>query len=239
MHISFNGVIRPYTYNCPHAHRLRNIERIFPRDVLGKSEEKNEEEVGDSRRTFGIDQHELAAQYIDGEDVDFNYSTATIEFLRDNPHVQVEKQKFFTLDLEPIPCMPEDRAENFISIRSDALYNDRVEGRVYDLKFGNPDYGQVIYYDEVEFFLTMEAIAAPEVNEWSVHIHFPIHDYTLPVKRYSLGRISRLQTRWLTRIDRILSDKYMVPEPSTVHCRLCDYRSIEAGGCGVCEHSIL
>lgn len=237
MHISFNGVIRPYTYNCPHAHKLRNIERIFPSDILGKSEETDEAE--DSQRTFGIEQHDLGAQYIAGEDVEFNYSTNTIEFLRNNPHVRVEVQKFFSLDLEPLPCRPANKDDHFISIRADALYNDGVEGRIYDLKFGNPDYGQVIYYDEVEFFLTMEAVAAPDVNEWSVHIHFPIHDYTLPVRRYSLNKVSRLQTRWLDRIDRIMNDKYMVPNPSTVHCRLCDYRSIDAGGCGVCKHSIM
>ena len=235
MHISFNGVIKPYTYNCPYAYKLRNIDKIYPEDVLPKEEPAEEEEV--SKRTFGIEQHDLAARYIQGEDVEFNFSTDTIELLRNNTDVEVEKTEYFDLNYCLLPSRPS--SGDYISKRCDAVLRTPYTVGVFDLKFGNPDYGQTIYYDETDFFVMLEAFARPDYSEWRTEVHFPIHDYSLPTREYNYHRMSRLQQRYMMRIDRIMNDKFCKPEPSTAHCRFCDYRSIESGGCGVCEHSIL
>ncbi len=233
MNLSFNGVIRLYTYNCPYAYKLRVIDKVYPSDVLPKHEGA---EDAQSTRNFGIGQHYLAAKYIVGETDDFDYITDTIEHLRTSNNVVVETTKYLSLDLEPLAGRP--TSGDFISYRTDATEIGEGFGKIYDLKFGNPDYGHTIYYDEVEFFLLGESLHYHDLGQWSIHVHFPINDYTLPVRQYNLRRLARLQDQWLWRLDKILNDKFYTPKPSRVHCRLCDYRRIENGGCGVCEHSV-
>lgn len=233
MHISFNGVIRPFTYNCPYAYKLRNIDRIFPSDVLPKIERTESKEP--SAADFGIEQHDLAAQYIAGTIDSFDYTTPIIEQLRASSTAIVEITKYLSLDYEPLTKRPE--AGGFISYRTDALDIQDGRGVITDLKFGNPDYGHTIYYDEVDFFVFCESLHNPDVGEWMIQIHFPISDYTLPRRIYTAQRIARIQDQWIRRIEHIRNDKFCVPKPSRAHCDLCDYRPVVRGGCGICEHS--
>jgi hypothetical protein len=233
LQISFNGVIKPYTYNCPYAHKLRNIDKIFPSDVLPPKEDDSEEE---SAASFGIDHHDLVAEYITQKTDEYEHSTETIKQLRHTPNVRVETTRFLSLDLEPLSTKPS--SGDYISYRTDASLITLEQGNVFDWKFGNPDYGHTIYFDEVDFFVFGESLHHPEVGEWRGHIHFPIPDYTLPVRSYSSQRIARVQSQWLWRIEKIINDKFCKPKPSTIHCRFCDYRPIENGGCGVCEHAM-
>jgi hypothetical protein len=234
MQISFSSSVRPYFYNCPYAFKLRNIDKIYPSDVLPKKEET--EEVEQSTRQFGIEQHDLAAAYIKGDIEEFDYTTDTIEHLRNADNVVVETTRYLSLDLEPLARRPE--SGDFISYRTDATELGDGFGKIYDFKFGNPDYGSSIYYDEVEFFLLGDSIHFSEIGEWSIHIHFPINSYTLPVRTYTVQRLARLQDQWMWRLDQMLNDKFYAPKPSRVHCKLCDYRRVENGGCGVCEYSV-
>jgi hypothetical protein len=108
-----------------------------------------------------------------------------------------------------------------------------------DLKFGNPDYGAAKYYDETCFFLAMLGGEYPDIGEFETVVHFPIYDYSLPKRKYTIFQLARLQTSYRMRIEQILNDKMFKPKPSKQHCRFCDQRSEEAGGTGVCTYSVM
>lgn len=234
MHISFNGVIAVYTYNCPYAHKLRNIEHCY----LERVESTEEADGTTSKRAFGIEQHELVSQYIKKEIDSFDYTTDTIEWFREQEKVQVEVQKFFDLGFSPLDAKP--TSGDYVSARADALVAipwDKVVQA--DWKFGNPEYNAPKYYDETDFFMSLAISTFPEVGSYKSIIHFPQHDYTLPVRTYTIQQAGRLQDKYLRRVDKILKDKYFKPSPGKIHCRFCDQRSTEAGGTGKCAHTVL
>jgi hypothetical protein len=238
MHISFNGVIKPYTYNCPYAHKLRNIKKIYPE----RKEEKQEEEVEErpqNRREFGIEQHDLAASYIKGEIDEYEFSTPVMEWFRSQDHLEVEITEYFSLDLEYLGGSKPDKRENYISCRKDVVTRTPHKTTLMDLKFGNQEYNSAVYYDETDFFIMLDAARNWDVGEWETIVHFPISNYSLPRRKYNANKIARLQNKYLDRIDRILNDKRFIPSPSKAHCAFCDYRSVEAGGCGACEYAAL
>lgn len=235
MHISFNGVLAVYTYNCPYAHKLRNIEHCY---VERAPEQETEQPDGTpSRRVFGIEQHELVSQYIKREIDDFEYITDTIEWFRDQPETVTEIQKFYRLDLSPLDQKPP--SGDYISARVDAICVQPEKIVLADWKFGNPDYGSPKYYDETDFFMSLAISSFPDVGAYKSLVHFPQHDYTLPVREYTIQQASKLQNKYLARIDKIMSDKFHKPQPGKIHCRYCDQRSTEAGGTGKCKHTVL
>jgi CRISPR/Cas system-associated exonuclease Cas4 (RecB family) len=232
MHISFNGVIVPYTYHCPHAHRLRNIERV----VIPPREDQEE---GLSRRQLGIELHNAVAAYLTGNEDTFAYMTPTIQHLReldDETILITELQEFYDLDFTPLDQRP--KSGDYISMRADAVEIAPSVVRIYDWKFGNSEYGASRYYDETEFFLACKASHTNDVQEWEVYIHFPIDNYTLPVRKYTALKAAQIQSRYIERIERIRNDRQLVPKPSRARCKFCDYRSYDNGGSGHCAYSV-
>lgn len=234
MHISFNGVIAVYTYNCPYAHKLRNIEHCYIERE--PSQEKENVDGSTSRRAFGIEQHELVGQYIQGEIKDFEYITDTIEWFKNQHDVQIETQNFYALDLSPLPNKP--TSGDYISARADAICFQPHSIVQADWKFGNPDYGSPKYYDETDFFIALAISTFPDIGQYKSVVHFPQHDYTLPIREYSVHQAARLQSRYLRRIENIMADKFHKPIPGKIHCRFCDQRSLDAGGTGKCKHTV-
>lgn len=233
MHISFNGVIKPYTYNCPYAHKLRSIDKIYPKRI---TDEKSETKKTSNAQAFGIEHHDLISEYIQDKTNFYEYTTDTIEWFKEHK-ASTEKQRFYSLDFQRIFARPEEG--DFISTRIDAMV--QLPGKLVlgDWKSGNPEYSAPIYYDETDFFIAMEASANPAIGEWETVIHFPIADYTLPRRTYNHTQIVRLQDKYMKRIDTIVNDKRFIPKPSKIHCRFCDYRSEDTGGTGHCEHTVV
>ena len=236
MQISFNGVLKPYVYNCPWAFKLRNKDKIYPE----RKEEVKEQEgpKAQLRRDFGIEQHDLASAYIKSETDEYEFATPLIDWFRDQDNVETEVTEFFSLDLEYLGHTKPAEGD-FISCRKDAVVRQTHKHTVLDLKYGNEEYNTAVYYDETDFFIMLEAARFYEVEQYETVIHFPVSGYSLPRRKYTATQINRLQTKYLQRIDRIVNDKYCVPSPSKAHCIYCDYRSADAGGCGACEYSIL
>lgn|SRR5574343_242540 len=232
MHISYNGVIAVYTYNCPYAHKLRNIEHHY----LERTKEAEDVDAT-SKRALGIEQHDLIAQYIKQEIDYYEYTTDTVELFRSTEDIQVEVQKFFDLDFSPLSSKP--TSGDYISTRADALIVTPYKITQIDWKFGNPEYGAVKHYDETDFFLALTTAVFPEVGEYESIVHFPVHDYTLPLRTYSINQAAKLQHKYLMRIDKILNDKFLKPIPGKIHCRYCDQRSEDAGGTGKCKYTVL
>jgi hypothetical protein len=235
MHISYSGVIAPYTYNCPHAHKLKNVLRV-------KFEPKVESEPDDepkelSKRQQGIDLHEEVAAYIKGDIEEFELITDTIERVKDSPIAEVEVQEFYSVDLAYLESKPEKG--DYVSTRKDAVIRDLDRTEILDWKFGTPDYAIAKHIDELEFFLACEAAINPNVGEWIITIHFPEIDYTVPREPYDYRKVAKLQKRYIDRIDLILNDKYWRPNPSRANCRFCNYRSSDTGGSGHCDHSVI
>lgn len=232
MNVSFSGVLSTYLYNCPHAHRLRNIEKNYlPR------KEADEEPEGISAREFGIEQHDLIAAYILKKVDTYEHSTDLIEWFRNQPNPQVEVQRYYDLDGTCLASKPVEG--DYISTRIDALVCQHFALVLADWKFGNPDYGAAKYYDETCFFLAMLGGEYPDIGEFETVVHFPIYDYSLPKRKYTIFQLARLQTSYRMRIEQILNDKMFKPKPSKQHCRFCDQRSEEAGGTGVCTYSVM
>lgn len=233
MHITFNGVIAPYTYACPYAHKLRNIFKIYP------PKKEAEETASDvlSAREEGILEHDAVRDYLLGIREEYDYNTKWVEWAKEQEQLQVEVQEFYNLDFERLPSKPEKG--DYVSTRMDVIVRDPARHTVVDWKYGNIDYGAARYYDEVEFFTCMEAASNPDVGEWRIIIHFPKDDYTLPIKTYGPTQMSRLVESYGRRIDAIMSDHFMRPKPEYLRCRLCSYRSEEAGGCGECEYTVV
>ena len=241
MRISFNGTLAPYTYNCPYAHKLRNICKIYP---SAKDEEEKPESDELSKRQLGIQNHELCNKYIVGDIEEIDFATDYIEWAK-NPKIDeivtCEQEEFYELDMSFIGnSFTEDlKKRDHIYCRKDVVISSPYSTTVLDWKFGNSEYGITKYYDEVEFFIALEAAKNPDIGEWNAIVHFPVEDYTLPKKTYGPTTISRLQLRYTKRIERILNDRFYRPNPGRVRCRFCDYRSEEAGGTGDCEYSFL
>jgi hypothetical protein len=234
MVLSFNGALKLYMFHCPYAFKLRQIDKIYPQKSTSQEET---EEVEQSTRQFGIEQHDLVAKYITGEVEAFDYVTDTIEHLKNTDNtVVVEQTKYLSLDLEPLARRPE--SGTFISYRPDAVEYGDGFGKLYDFKFGSIDYGSVIYTAETEFFLFCESLRNPDIGEWEIDIHFPVSATSLPKQKYNVHRLSTLQTTWIMRLEQIMNDKFYIPKPSRTHCHYCPLRREEHGGDGVCEHSV-
>lgn len=231
MRVSFNGVILPYTYNCPHAHKLKNIDRV----VIPPREDVPEEEI--SKRKRGIELHDSLAEYMKGETEEFPFLTDTIKRLQEERDKIIEQEEYYDLDLKGLPSKPTEG--DYISCRKDlqVIYDDKIE--IVDWKFGNPDFGISRHLDELEFFLALESATSPEVGKWIITIHFPETDYTVPTKPYSYNQVARLQQKYLRRIDIILNDKYCKASPSRMNCKFCSYRSYDTFGSGDCEFSVI
>lgn len=236
MHISYSGVIAPYTYNCPHAHKLKNILRVViePREEVSPSEDEVQEP---SKRQRGIDLHEEVAAYIAGDLEEFDLVTDTIDRVKNSPFATVEVQEFYTTDLFLRSTKPEKG--NYVSTRKDAIIRTPEVTEIFDWKFGSPEFAIAKHIDELEFFLACEASADPNVGEWLITIHFPESNYTVPRDPYDYRKVAKLQKRYIDRIDLILNDKYWQPNPSRANCRFCNYRSYDTGGSGHCEHSVI
>lgn len=224
MLVSFSGVLSTYTYHCPHAHRLRNIQKI-------RIEPKESEDQEPSKRQRGIELHESLGQYMKREISEFPFVTDTIEFYRTYPNVVVEEPFWFDDTLSPLEGKPEN-TEHFVYIRPDAfLYRDGILFLV-DWKFANPEYGAAKYYDETEFFASCLASKFPDLSSVEIEVHFPEQDYTLPKRVHSYSKIMEIQQGYINRVQRILNDKICKPIPSKARCRFCDYRE------EICEYSV-
>lgn len=233
MHISYNGIIAVYTFCCPFAHRLKNIDKVYIEPI---EEEQNEEPKEVSKRMRGIELHDQCAQYLKQETEDFPFITDTLIRLRNSEGLTVETTEYYDLDLSPMWQKPAD--QHYVSTRKDAVLRAPTFTEIFDAKFGSLDYGFSKHIDECEFFLACEASAYPEVGEWYITIHFPEHDYTIPRKVYTYQDVSRLQQSFIQRIDVILEDRFFEPKPTEARCRFCVYRSKDALGSGHCPYSV-
>lgn len=231
MRVSFNGVILPYTYNCPHAHKLKNIDRV----VIPPREDIPPEEI--SKRQRGIELHDSLAEYMKGEIEEFPFLTDTVRRLAEEPNKKVEEEEYYNLGFERLKQKPD--SGDYVSCRKDLVVEHEDYIELVDWKFGNPEYGHSRHLDELEFFLALESADNPDVGEWHVLIHFPEHDYTIPTKPYGYNQVARLQQRYARRIDLILEDKYCKANPSRANCKFCPYRSYDTFGSGDCEYSVV
>jgi hypothetical protein len=235
MHISFSGVITPYTYNCPYAHMLKNVKRV---KIPKKPDEEKTEEY--SRRMRGIDLHNQAAEFIVDNADTFEFTTDTLlEAKATKTHV--EKQFFFDVEFSPLEAQPDDKS-NFISMRCDtvAVDSDRGKGTIYDWKFANSEYGISKHYDELEFFIAgLSALYRESIGDWDVVIHFPEEDYTLPIRSYSWIQTAHIQQVYIDRVNSILLDRFYKATPSKFRCRFCAHRSADTGGSDFCEYTVI
>ena len=238
MQISFSGVITPYTYNCPYAHRLRNILRL---KIPERPKPAEEEDVEQSRRQRGIELHNKISDYLKGVEDSFEFSTPLVEKVKayiDSDTVSHIERVFYYDDMfnpkEEVPS----RDEDFISITPDLvlLYKDGTAD-IYDWKFANTEYGLSRHYDELSFFLSGLISTFPDVSRWTIYIHFPESDYTLPIRTYNATTAARIQHGMIDRVQKILNDKILKPQPSKARCQFCDRRSEDAGGSGQCDVS--
>ena len=231
MHISFSGVISPYTYHCPKSHFYRNIQKV----KIEPKTEVVEDSTEVSKRVRGIELHDSLSQYLKQEVDTFPFITDTIQMYREHPLVVVEEQFIFDLLFSPLNEKP---TTDFISIRPDAFYVYDGTLSVADWKFANPEYNASKHYNELEFFLAGLSSKYPDVCEAEVNIHFPEQDYTLPIRTYTMSDLARLQQKYIRLIENILEDKFFKTIPSKNRCYYCDYRSEDAGGSGTCEDSV-
>jgi hypothetical protein len=234
MHISFSGVIAIYTYNCPYAHKLRNIDRV--RIDYDKPEEPREE-LGQSRRERGIELHEQAAKYVKQELQDFEFNTATLQLARSLANKETEQQYFLDTWLNPLPEKPS--SGDFVSFRTDVTARSDSVTRIFDWKFGNPEFGIAKHLDELKFFVACESAKYPEVGQWEIIIHFPELDYTVPTIPITYTKAATLQQIYVDRIQHILRDKFYRPYPGRSRCRLCPYRTAETGGSDHCPYTVI
>jgi hypothetical protein len=234
MHISYNGFIAPYTFQCPRSFFFKNIQKV----LIAKSEEELNAEKEPSRRVRGIQLHNDVAAYLKHEIDEFPYITDTIAFFHDLPQgeVQIEVQDFFDTGFNPIPCKPEG---DYVSSRIDCAWTGPTKVLIADWKFANPDYGLTRYRDELEFFLVGQSAKHPEIGEWQLVLHFPENDYTVPLPTYGYNSVARLQQNFLSRIDIIMEDKFYRPIPSQFRCGFCPYRSHDSGGSGHCKFTVV
>jgi len=232
VHVSYNGCIAVYTFCCPFAHRLKNVDKVYIE--LKEEQCENLQEV--SKRMRGIELHDQCAQYLKQETEEFPFITDTLIRLRASEGLTVETTEYYDLDLSPLWKKPE--GQDYVSTRKDAVLRTETFTEIFDAKFGSLDYGFSKHIDECEFFLACEASAFPEVGMWHITIHFPEHDYTIPRNVYKYQDVARLQQSFIQRIDVILEDKFFKPNPTEASCRFCAYRSEEALGSGHCPYSV-
>lgn len=225
MLISFSGTLVPYTYNCPHAHRLRNIQQIRI-----ERPEPEESEEGISRRQRGIELHDQLGEYLKANTDTFEFVTDTIEFFRGKPNLVVEQPYYFDETLSPVDS--KQLEGHTVYIRPDAAVYELGVLYLSDWKFANPEYGAARYYDETEFFASCLASLCKDLDRVEIDVHFPEHNYTLPKRVHSFQSIMQLQQKYIARIERIINDKICKPIPSKARCRFCDYRE------EVCEYSV-
>jgi hypothetical protein len=231
MQISFSGVIAPYTYNCPYAHKLRNIDKV----KIPKKEQDLSAEPFKCQR--GIDLHDAVAEYITGMTDTFQYTTSTVNAAKEQ-HTYVEYPFYSTQEFSPLDRIPEDDS-TFIYMRCDAVYTDGCQGIIYDWKFTTLEFGAAHHYDELEFFLAGHSARFNDIGLWKIVIHSPEFDYTLPIRTYEWPQISRLQQRYISRINTILNDRLFIPNPSKARCKFCNYRSEDTGGSSLCDYTVV
>ena len=116
MYISYSGVITPFIYNCPHAHFLRNIQKV---KAAPKPEEDVEEPVEINKRTRGIELHEQLCAYLKKEEDEFPFVTDTIALFREHPLLHVEEPFYFDTDFQSLAEPNFDI--DFYGIRPDAF----------------------------------------------------------------------------------------------------------------------
>ena len=241
MHISFSGVIAPYTYNCPYAHKLRNILKLkIPKKEESSAEEQAEDQ---SRRQRGIELHQKLSDYLKNIEDSFNFTTSTIENVKSRLQPEnifgVEHTFYFDEMFNPLKEIPENKNEDFISLTPDLfIINKDGSADLYDWKFANSEFGIARHYDELSFFLSGLISKFVAVYEWRIHIHFPEEDYTLPIRTYNFSSAARIQFNMQNRIDKILTDKQLKATPSKARCYFCDRRSEDTGGSGQCDLSM-
>jgi len=237
--ISFTGTIVPYYHRCPQAYRLKTLGKRAPKHPPKEGE-------GPSRRHAGIDNHNATMQYIKGELGELEYHTETIEEARtlyaaSDVAAYAEQEFFLTFpDLEQLYTRPEkDQGTTFISIKPDFMFAKDGQLTLWDWKFANPNWGQSLYFDEVLFFTVMLAPLFPDITDFIAYLHYPIDDYTPREHEYNRLDLMGHTITWVQKINRILADEAWFPRPQMHRCRLCDYRSEDAGGSDDCEASVL
>lgn len=235
MHISYNGFIAPYTFQCPRSFWFKNIQKVL---IAKPDEEIEDADQEPSRRMRGILLHSEIASYLKHEVDEFQFATDTVEFFRNLPkeEVSIEEQSFFDIDFNSIPCKPEG---TYISTRTDCTWLGPNEVIIVDWKFANHNYGIAHYRDELEFFIVGESAKNHEIGSWRPILHFVEQDYSVPLPLYTYNDIARLQQRFLGRIDTILNDKFYAPIPSQGRCGFCPYRSEDTGGSNTCEFTVV
>lgn len=232
-HISYSGYIVPYLYNCPRAHYLRNVVKYKP--PIETEEEVTLTLDTETKRDYGIRLHEELSRFLLKEVDECPCPTTLIQEVSKFPSSYVEQEHFFDTSFNPLSEKPRDM--DFVSIRPDYYFINNGELFLFDWKFGNSDYSSVKYYGEVEFYICLLSAALPEISQAVGIIHFPSEDYTLPPRHFTLNQIVKLQVKYYELITRILADKICIPKPSKQRCRLCNFRSVDAGGIGGCEFS--
>jgi hypothetical protein len=233
LRISFNGAVVPYYYRCPQAYKLRNVDKIFP------PQEEPDPDVPLSKRALGIIHHKETATWLSDLDAPApDFITETLQSLRE----AFEAKRPIYLEHEiavPLGGSFEAPEGSILTARPDAFLHEDGHVDLYDFKFGSTEYGAPQYYEECEFFLFALLESGFDFMSATVNIHYPIDDFTLPVKTFSGPTLFLLRGRWEQRIKQVLNDKFLRPIPSRYRCDFCDYRAESSGGSGDCEYSLV
>lgn len=241
MRLSFGGAIATYTYNCPLATKFRLVDKVrYPKP---EETEEPEEALMVSKKEMGIQDHETVADYLKGAIEELPYESEPVEFykeLTEDPEweILVEPEFYLNMDYERITASEAWKEKNHIYFRPDLVAFNAAHGvlRIPDWKFGDENYGQVRHYHETSFFASMLAYSYTDADRFETEVYFPKKAYSLPPKTYGRPEIGLKQLEADTIFEKILTGHFQ-PNPSRLRCKLCDFRSEDAGGIGNCEYS--
>jgi hypothetical protein len=243
MLISFNGSYRRFTYNCPRAFEYRAIKKIYP-----PKREDGEDGTQSAAAVEGILRHAQLADFIraakrgdvmgmDNTEFEIDSYPTILDLLpilsASGVESHVETEFYVDLDYNPLDTRPTEG--HVVSAKPDFFYIEDGLLRLYDWKFGNPNWGASSYIEETEWFLAILASHYPDVGEFQSVIHFPNSSYTLPEKTYSRIDMANIQGKYKRFFEIITTRRLFFPIPATHRCRFCDYRSEDAGGVGNCD----
>jgi hypothetical protein len=254
MRFSFTGSFVPFTYRCPQCFKFRAVDRIYP----PKPETEAETPAPISARESGIVDHAAMGELLTGftsvlgpswDEPPFDYtkSDLLIDLVAEiESRVGVDPDTIFGIEAEYLtdidynPVIAGTPApEHSIYSRPDFFIASDGRLRVFDWKFGNPDFGASTYYRETDWYACAVSAHFEDVAEVETIVHFPNSNYTLPSRLYTMPEIARLRFEFQMFFREVLTTRVFFPKPSRASCRFCDYRSEDAGGMGICEDAAL
>lgn len=229
--ISFSGAIKPYLRHCPYCYYLLRVMQLPTQVASSELQEDVASEEETSAALQGVHLHQLLSQCLQQHTLDdFPHLTSTLEYVLTRPQLFVEQDISVPLEI--------DNTTYQLYARIDAytLYDENLE--IFEWKFGKPFFSIYWYQKQLEYYTVLLSFNQP-ISRATLTIHFPIDDYTPPVKVLEYSDILRIQQQYLDLIDTIHRQKIFKPQPMTIRCQYCPYRSTEAGGTGACDYTVV